>query len=536
MNKGGFRFLNVSGIMSTQIQDYDWSKTSLGPISDWSPIFRSQLFMILNHNLPMTLLWGPDLVILYNDSFIPYLSENEANNPSFGKKLMKHNCPNWNLYKNSINQVFSEAKPLFIGNQDYSDNPEDSMYQVHFGIHLSPILDEQEETNGVLVTLIDESQRIETLKKIHDQDLKIKIAMESSGIGFFETHYTPQNTVEYDFSDTFEKITSINGNSTVEEIDLLFHPEDRPIRKKAIEESFKTGNLFYIARIFREKNIRWILVKGKVFPQSKNNSYKIIGVVEDITQIKKKEEELIQSHIKLEEALFEQKALQKQKNEFLQVASHELRTPLTTIKGFGQLVEEIILQKGMVKESTMVRKLNERINHLQSLVDNLFDVSKIHSEKLDFAETTFDLVSLLEAKVEDLRFTTYQHKIIEEYSFNAPVKADWDRISQVVSNLLSNAVKYSPASREIYIRSYKLEDFIAVEIRDQGLGIPKEDFQNIFEQFYRSPPDNSPMIRGLGLGLYLSCQIIKNQGGKIWVESELGKGSRFTFTLPIINY
>lgn len=261
----------------------------------------------------------------------------------------------------------------------------------------------------------------------------------------------------------------------------------------------------------------------------------MVGTIFDITREKNAELELLESKSHLEKELLEKLALQKQKDEFLQVASHELKTPLTAIRGYAQLVEEILLEKKLDSESKMLGKLNLKIDHLNSLVQNLFDVTQLNIGKLDFVENIFELTELLRFLTDDFRYIRSNNYIREDYSFKGLVKADRERISQVITNLISNAIKYSTPRSEIFIQTRKVENQIAVDIIDKGIGIAPIESSRIFEQFYRSPNALSPKYSGLGLGLYISSQIIERQGGKIEVKSTLGKGSTFTFSLPIYN-
>jgi signal transduction histidine kinase len=528
-------FLKVHGAMSTRIQNYDWSKTSLGPIHFWPNSLKNQVFMMLHHPFPMVLFWGRDLIILYNDAFITLFQNEGYWYSSLGHKVLEYSKP-WISMIPLIHKVFQSGESVLFQNQLFPENREDEeSIDGYYTYSFSPVINDHEEIEGVLMTSFETSKNSKALKKIQDQKQKMNLALEASDIGFFEILVTAQNQLKFEVSESFKKILGLPDPYTLEDINKVFHPDDIFIRKFALFQALRTGVLSYSSRILVNSEIRWIRVKGKINFTDQEKPARILGIVENITGIKVKDEEITLSHKRLEDSLEEQRKLQIQKDEFLQVASHELRSPLTAIKGYGQLVEEIMNEKGMEVEYGMVKKLNERINHIHSLVNSLMDVSKISSNQFTFSESIFDLVSLLKARVEDLKFVPYKHSIKEEYFYNARVKADPDRISQVVSNLFSNALKYSPPGSEIRIQTYKYQRFIAISIIDQGFGISQEDLDKIFDQFFRSTNPDSPLIQGLGLGLYLSSEIIKNQGGRIWAESALGEGSKFTFILPVFS-
>lgn len=126
------------------------------------------------------------------------------------------------------------------------------------------------------------------------------------------------------------------------------------------------------------------------------------------------------------------------------------------------------------------------------------------------------------------------HKISVDSCESAEILADRDKIGTVISNLLSNAVKYSPLGTEITLTCKKSTDLVQVSVKDKGVGINDQDKSRLFERYYRVESNNSPYISGFGIGLYLSAEIIQRHDGKVWVESEVSKGSTFYFTLPIL--
>ncbi len=228
--------------------------------------------------------------------------------------------------------------------------------------------------------------------------------------------------------------------------------------------------------------------------------------------------------------LFEEvKELNAKKDEFIALASHELKTPLTSINGFLQILEkketDPTSKKFLDKALSQVAKLNK-------LVSDLLDVSKIEAGKLAFDKEEFDLKALAADIAETFQYSNQSHTVI----FKAPeenimVNADKHRIEQVINNLLSNAVKYSPTADEICITIEKSDKEAIVSIKDQGMGLTDQQQQKIFSRFYRA--EGTDKIAGLGIGLYLSKEIIDRHGGQIGVRSEYGKGSEFYFTLSL---
>ncbi len=181
----------------------------------------------------------------------------------------------------------------------------------------------------------------------------------------------------------------------------------------------------------------------------------------------------------------------------------------------------------------LVERMDKQVNRLTNLVKDLLDVTRITGGELKLTMRAFDINALIMDAVEEIRSSIPGHKIETDLKASAMALADWERTSQVVSNLLSNAGKYSPDADRILIRSSSDEKNITVSVEDFGIGISKDSMKKIFQQFFRVHDDKVSTYPGLGLGLYISAQLIKRQNGVLWVESLLGKGSVFHFTLPI---
>jgi len=229
----------------------------------------------------------------------------------------------------------------------------------------------------------------------------------------------------------------------------------------------------------------------------------------------------------------EQKYLQQQKDNFIGIASHELKTPVTSIKAYTQVLEKMLLKKGDTKEAGMIARMDAQLNRLTSLIADLLDVTKINAGKLQFNDQEFDFNEHVKDLVEDLQRTTERHTLVENFTPTGIVYGDKERIGQVITNLITNAIKYSPQADKIIIHSALKDTEVTLCIQDFGIGIKNSDLNRVFEQFYRVSGDMQHTFPGLGLGLYISSEIIKREGGRIWVTSVEGKGSTFCFALPV---
>lgn len=224
--------------------------------------------------------------------------------------------------------------------------------------------------------------------------------------------------------------------------------------------------------------------------------------------------------------------LQRQKNDFLGIASHELKTPITVIKSYSQVLESILKEKGNLHEAAMASKMSQQVDKINSLIVDLLDTTKINSGQLQFNDIDFDFSKMVNEVFEDIKLTTTSHQLIIESNASCIVHADKERISQVVDNYVTNAIKYSPEGSKIIIRSELKNKEVVFSVQDFGIGIDAEKKDKVFEQFYRVPGKGAPnSYPGIGLGLYIASEIIRRENGRVWVESELGKGSVFYFSL-----
>lgn len=231
----------------------------------------------------------------------------------------------------------------------------------------------------------------------------------------------------------------------------------------------------------------------------------------------------------------EQKELEQRKDHFISMASHELKTPLTILSAYTQLLCERFAAEGRQDAVLQLSKMDDQITNLTKLVADLLDISKMQEGQLELAQEAVDMDGLVREVVENLQPTTTRHLLIEGTA-RRPVIGDRGRLGQVLINLLTNAIKYSPHADTVVvkvIRSHHPHDTLTVSVQDFGIGIPQSHQQRLFERYYRVLSEKDQTYSGLGIGLYIAHEIIQRHGGKMWVDSAEGKGSTFSFSLPI---
>lgn len=299
----------------------------------------------------------------------------------------------------------------------------------------------------------------------------------------------------------------------------ILHPDDFQKAIDIWQTSRQTKSAYEIEYQFKDRSkdgaYRWHLGRAIPIKDKDGEVVQWIGTCTDIDEFKQ---------------------FQQQKDNFLGIASHELKTPLTSLKLYSQFLEKNLRKKEDDNNATVALKMDEQINKLNNLINDLLDVTKIQNGKILLNDSEFDFQHLVNEVVEEQQMST-RHKIeVNSDHSIGKIYTDRHRISQVMSNLINNAIKYSPNSDKILISSELTKNnTILFSVKDFGIGIPENKKDRVFEQYYRVSGSKEHTFPGLGLGLYISSEIIKRTGGRIFVNSVEGKGSDFCFEIPKIN-
>jgi PAS domain S-box-containing protein len=296
----------------------------------------------------------------------------------------------------------------------------------------------------------------------------------------------------------------------------IVHPDDREENMAAWMHAVNTGEDFLFEHRFLKNNgtYRWQL--SRAIPQKDENG-KIqmwVGTSTDIHEIKENEQ---------------------QKDLFISMASHELKTPITSIKGYIQIMQSIYNsgEDNFLKNSLNI--VNRQINTLTNLISELLDLSKIKSGSLQLNKEQFNMNAMLQEIVNNVQHSEPGYTIVFTPGTDCILFADKERIGQVLINFLTNAIKYSPENKTVVVKSEVVDGYAVVSVEDKGIGINKADQEKIFQRFYRVEGKDEKTFPGFGIGLFIAAEIIERHAGHIEVISEQGKGSVFSFSLPLEN-
>jgi two-component system phosphate regulon sensor histidine kinase PhoR len=321
----------------------------------------------------------------------------------------------------------------------------------------------------------------------------------------------PDGTPNF-YNKRWEDYAGFNLLDNKERVAVLLHPDDIELTMAKFNASIKLGEVFEVENRYRRADgtYRWHLNRALPFKNDTENILFWMGTATDIE---------------------EQKRAMEKKDEFIGIASHELKTPITSLKGYLQLIshkKEIL--PDIIKQ--YIDKAIISLNKLQRLIDDLLDVSKIQAGRLEYAMHLVDITELVRQCTENARHVYPNYNFENTAETGLVIIGNEERLEQVVMNLINNAVKYSPDDNNVVISAVKCDGQARVSVTDNGIGLSPEQKERIFERFYRVE-DKKYMSSGLGMGLYISQEIINHHLGKIGVDSALGKGSSFYFELPL---
>lgn len=407
-----------------------------------------------------------------------------------------------------LNKVYSTGQQ-FVAHEHAIDLPRgNSTETVYVDFVYEALHDVSGKVNAIAVVAIDVTEQVNSRHIVEAAEERARLAIEAANMGTFDVNL---KTGELIASERFDEIFGVDRSGQQQDYVAAIHPDDRAQREAAHEEAKRTGRLFYTARLVKPgEGIRWMRAEGTILYDKDRQPYRLLGTVLDIT---------------------EQRQLEQQKDDFIGIASHELKTPLTSLKASFQFLNRLIkTDPTSPKLPSLIEQSMHSLGKLNRLIEDLLNVTKINEGYMALNKAPMVISETIDSCCSHVRMSG-THDIELTGDLRLQVVADRERIDQVLANLVNNAVKYAPESREIVIRIEKVSGFAKVSIIDRGNGIPQDKIAHLFQRYYRV--EDKTNFSGLGLGLYISSEIIKRHGGEIGVESKVGQGSTFWFTLPL---
>jgi two-component system, chemotaxis family, CheB/CheR fusion protein len=385
---------------------------------------------------------------------------------------------------------------------------------IHITISVSSILDERGNIEGLTINIQDISEKKKAEENLKTVEQSLQVALEAVNMGVWE-----MNLIEKTYTHHSLRHDQLFGYETLQpdwNIEMARHyllDADTAQFDEAFARMMETGRLQVEVRVkWPDGNTHWIQLMGRLFYNTEGRGVRAAGIVMDIT---------------------ERKVMERQKEAFIGIASHELKTPVTSIKAYAQILHAQFIEDNNLPSANMLEKLDRQVDRLTNLIRDLLDVTQITEGQLKLHTEETNLNELVNEVAEDMQRSAARHQIVKELQPLPTIIADKERISQVITNLVSNAIKYSPQADSVIIRTTTDGEKITVSVEDFGIGMSQDAQQKVFERFFRANELKTSTFPGLGLGLYISNEIIKRHKGKIGVSSKEGLGSTFYFSLPI---
>jgi len=447
-------------------------------------------------------------------------------NPVRGEVAFPHATLGRRLYDYILNPVFNESGEVVAVSGTTRDVTERDQWQQQLtqsAERLQTMNEEFAAINEELTVSNDQlkaanerlskanADLISAQKTIEEGKLALRLAVEAANFG---TWYINSVTREFIADARLKELFGYYPDETlsIEQAIAQITIEYRDFISDKFENAiYNNGDydVCYPVIGLHDNKLRWLRAIGNLTADPSGTFSAFTGVVMDIT---------------------EQKMEEIRKNDFMGVVSHELKTPLTSLSAYLQLLESRSKQS---PDEIIHRALSQSVKQTKRMTDMIngfLDLSRLESAKIHVNSSKFDIGALIEDSREEALMLYGTHKFIFDPVESHMVNGDRGKLGQVISNLIGNAVKYSKPGSVILVSCIGAGEQVRVSVRDEGMGMRKEELSKIFGRFYRA--EGNKLISGFGIGLYVCSEIIKLHGGEIWAESNLGKGSLLTFALP----
>lgn len=383
------------------------------------------------------------------------------------------------------------------------------------------------ETNEIVAFVRDITERKKAEKELKESEKRFQTLARVSPVGIFRTDFQGNTTY------VNETWTQIAGLSYAEAMGTgwikAVHPDDREMLQMNWNNAYQNQSMSFADYRFVRPDGSIVWVIGQAVPErdADNNIVGYVGTITDITERKKIED--------LKAAVLRAESADRLKSAFLATMSHELRTPLNSIIGFTGILLQKLVGPLSEEQEKQLRMVQGSAHHLLALINDVLDISKIEAGQLTIANEEFDIRQSIQKTVEKLKPLSDKKGL--KLSYQIPdheiiLHSDQRRAEQILINLVNNAIKFTD-SGEVNINCLIEDGFVKTSVHDTGIGIMEDKLDSLFTPFKQIDTGLSRQYEGTGLGLSICKRLVDIMGGEIWVESESGKGSIFTFTLPL---
>lgn len=460
--------------------------------------------------LGMCVLKGPELITEYaNDNILKLWGKSRKEVIGISLEDARPEFQTQQALVKRVKDIFKNKQTLTINELKLST----PVSEGYFIALYEPLKNDKNEVTSILLIIKDITEQVNFKKELLKAKDILKIAMDASKMGSWNIDLSNKQVL---LSERAQQIYEIEHNRLdIEEAKSMICQEDMGHLTRGIIRALHNRDAFNIEYQINLKSVnekrKWIRTAGKAYYNEDGTAIYIAGAILDITEHK-------QDEIR--------------KNDFISMASHELKTPLTSLSAYVQLLQYKSKQTDNVFSAQILDKINIQLKKMSIMIDGFLNVSLLESGKILLNKTNFNFTALVKTIAEETRMVSPSHFIQVLGPEELIVHADMEKIGSVVNNLIGNALKYSRKESLIAIKCEIQNDYAVVSVEDEGLGIRENDLPRLFDRFYRVESHDTKTIAGFGVGLYICAEVIERHNGKIWVESKVGKGSIFYFSLP----
>lgn len=384
----------------------------------------------------------------------------------------------------------------------------------YFNFIYKPITAENGKTISIMVVANDVTEQTIARNTISETNERLTMALTAGKLGSYDLDLKT-GKITSSAQSRFNFGLTDKQDFDLEEFYDSIIPLHRETVKEKIESAIANDEIYEAEYQINSPNggLRWIHANGKVRYNENGLATNLVGVTQDIS---------------------DKKVHEQRRDDFLSIASHELKTPITALKGNIQILDRLKETLNSPNAERLITSSKKVIEKVTTLVDDLLNISRYTEGKLQLEKTKFKPWELLEMCCAHIRADKF-HELKLEGDKELTVVADEHRIDQVVTNFVNNAVKYAPNVKEILLKVERVDNDVRISVKDYGPGMPNEQLPYLFDRYWRADR-SSRDYSGLGLGLFICAEIIRNHQGKIGALSEPGKGSEFWFTLPLEDF
>lgn len=541
-----------NGEMAALCRQFDWSTTPLGDVAGWSHSLRSTVRLVLASRHPMFMWWGGDLIQVYNDAYRPSLADGGRHPAALGMSGPLFWTDIWPIIGPQIEGVMTRGEATWHEDHLVPIIRNGRLEEVYWTYGYSPIHDDDGSIGGTLVVCTETTQRVQAtaerarlieaeraaraeaetakaqLTRVLEQAPVAIAVLEGRDLRFTMANpqYTRMIGGREAVGHTLIEVLPDLAGSEIERVLQRVHDTGEPFIANDFLVRFDSQGAGEIDNYY----------DFVYHPLKEGGS--VTGVVAVAVDMTQRHDAASERESLLEEARAarsEAEQANRAKSEFLTVMSHELRTPLNAISGYADIIGLGLHGPVTDEQRDDLDRIRASQRHLLGLINGVLNYARIEAGVVTFDPDDVALADCLEtcrsltapqARSAGLRLVS------NPVDAELMVRADPEKLQQIVLNLLTNAIKFTDAGGSIEMRVAADDDVVAITVADTGRGIPADELAHIFEAFVQLGSRLTRTTEGVGLGLPISRDLARGMGGDLTVESEPGAGSRFTVTLP----